>query len=59
MSLSKNGDEYNKETSVIAKLLNEANAFLYIDRQDSSSAVDSRVALDSFQRIAPNWQTEH
>jgi hypothetical protein len=33
-SLNKNGDDLNRETDVIAKLLNEAKGILYFDRSD-------------------------
>lgn len=55
MSLNKHGDELNKETEVISKLMGEAKGILYIDRKDEHYGADSKVALDALHRVAPNY----
>lgn len=36
-------------------MLNEARGILYINRKDPKYGVDSKVALDSLQRVAPHF----
>jgi hypothetical protein len=55
MSLKKTGDDINRETLAIAKSLGQPIVYLYIDRKSSSFKYNSKIALDSFQRLAPFW----
>ncbi|CDW87719.1 UNKNOWN [Stylonychia lemnae] len=53
MSLSKLGDELNRETEVISKMLNEAQGIMFINRGNANYGADSKVAKDALQRVAP------
>ena len=51
-SLKKNGEEINRESFFIAKSLNQAKVYLYIENKNKQQ-VESKMALDAFQRVAP------
>ncbi len=55
MSLAKHVDVLNRETDVISKLLGESRAIMYVNTQDKKHAADSKVALDTLKRIAPQF----
>jgi hypothetical protein len=59
MSLNKAGDDCNRETQIISKLLNEAEGLLYYKKSNkgvphlSDEAADSIVAKNALERVAP------
>lgn len=59
MSLKKSGDDYNRETTLISKLLFETEALLYVKKENSKhlsdEGADSRIAMSVIERIAPNY----
>jgi len=61
MSLSKYGDDYNKETLRIGSLISQPFSLLFLqkiamtDKSLTDEQADSRVAKSGLERVAPNY----